>query len=157
MSSCVAEAGTRHAGSADAQAQNRCGKVHQHPSLVALRCGKTWPGADDKKHFAQDGLEAAPEPRQRETPPRAITSDGEFEARLIALACTEAPKGHARRTVRLPADKAGELDFAPSLSHMTAQRVLKNTLSLAGTDIGKFHRGKTRLSWPQWRMCCRLP
>ena len=49
--------------------------------------------------------------------------DGEFEARLIALACTEAPEGHARWTVRLLADKAVELNFAPSLSHRLASRL----------------------------------
>ncbi|MDR2112850.1 MAG: helix-turn-helix domain-containing protein, partial [Candidatus Accumulibacter sp.] len=37
-----------------------------------------------KKRFVEEGLEAALERKQRETPPRAVIFDGEFEARLIA-------------------------------------------------------------------------
>jgi transposase len=99
-----------------------------------------------KKRFVEDGLEAALERKHRETPPRAIVFDGEFEARLIALACTEAPEGHARWTVRLLADKAVELNFAPSISHMSVQRILKKAnLSLTGVNTGKSHRSKTQL------------
>jgi transposase len=99
-----------------------------------------------KKRFVEDGLEAALERKQRETPPRAIVFDGEFEARLIALACTKAPEGHARWTVRLLADKVVELNLAPSISHMSVQRILKKAnLSLTRVNIGKFHRSKTRL------------
>ena len=78
-----------------------------------------------KKRFVEEGLEVALERKQREIPPRAVVFDGEFEARLTALACSEVPEGHARWTVRLLADKAVELKFASSVSHMTAQRILK--------------------------------
>ena len=78
-----------------------------------------------KKHFVEDGLEAALERKPREKPPREVTFDGAFEARLIALACSDAPEGRRRWTVRLLADKAVELRFAASVSHMTVQRVLK--------------------------------
>jgi transposase len=92
-----------------------------------------------KKRFVEGGLEAALERKPRETPPREVTFDGAFEARLIALACSEAPEGRRRWTVRLLADKAVELDFAPSVSHMTVQRVLKKTnLNLTAADTGKF-------------------
>ena len=91
-----------------------------------------------KKRFVEEGLEAALERKPRETPPREVTFDGAFEARLIALACSEAPEGRRRWTVRLLADKAVELDFAPSVSHMTVQRVLKKTnLNLTAVDTGK--------------------
>jgi transposase len=92
-----------------------------------------------KKRFVEEGLEAALERKPRETPPREVTFDGAFEARLIALACSEAPEGRRRWTVRLLANKAVELDFAPSVSHMTVQRVLKKTnLNLTAADTGKF-------------------
>ena len=92
-----------------------------------------------KKRFVEEGLEAALERKPRETPPREVTFDGAFEARLIALACSEAPEGRRRWTVRLLADKAVELDFTPSVSHMTVQRVLKKTnLNLTAADTGKF-------------------
>jgi len=94
-----------------------------------------------KKHFVEDGLEAALVRKAREKPPRDVIFDGAFEARLIALACSEAPEGYRRWTVRLLADKAVELNFASSVSHMTVQRVLKKmNLSLTGASTGKFRR-----------------
>ena len=91
-----------------------------------------------KKRFVEDGLEAALERKPREKPPREIIFDGAFEARLIALACSDAPEGRRRWTVRLLADKAVELSFAESVSHMTVQRVLKKTnLSLISASTGK--------------------
>ena len=91
-----------------------------------------------KKRFVEDGLEAALERKPREKPPREVMFDGAFEARLIALACSDAPEGRRRWTVRLLADKAVELSFAASVSHMTVQRVLKKTnLSLTSASTGK--------------------
>lgn len=91
-----------------------------------------------KKRFVEDGLEAALERKPREKPPREVVFDGAFEARLIALACSDAPEGHRRWTVRLLADKAVELKFAESVSHMTVQRALKKTnLSLTSANTGK--------------------
>jgi len=91
-----------------------------------------------KKRFVEDGLEAALDRKPLEKPPREVVFDGAFEARLISLACSEAPAGHQRWTVRLLADKAVELRFAESVSHMTVQRVLKKTnLSLTSANIGK--------------------
>ena len=78
-----------------------------------------------KKRFVEEGLEAALVRKPRTRPPRPLIFDGAFEARLIALACSEAPEGRSRWTVRLLADKAVELNLAPSVSHMTVQRVLK--------------------------------
>jgi transposase len=91
-----------------------------------------------KKRFVEDGFEAALERKPREKPPRDVIFDGAFEARLIALACSSAPEGRRRWTVRLLADKAVELSFAESVSHMTVQRVLKKTnLSLTSASTGK--------------------
>lgn len=91
-----------------------------------------------KKRFVEEGLEAALDRKQREKPPREVIFDGAFEARLIALACSDTPDGHARWTVRLLADKAVELNFAASVSHMTVQRILKKTnLSLISANTGK--------------------
>ena len=91
-----------------------------------------------KKRFVEEGLESALERKPREKPPREVVFDGAFEARLIALACSDAPEGRQRWTVRLLADKAVELNFAPSVSHMTVQRVLKKTnLNLTSASTGK--------------------
>jgi hypothetical protein len=91
-----------------------------------------------KKRFVEYGFEAALVRKPREKPPRDVIFDGAFEARLITLACSDAPEGHRRWTVRLLADKAVELRFAESVSHMTVQRVLKKTnLSLTSASTGK--------------------
>ena len=78
-----------------------------------------------KKQFVEEGLEAALDRKPLEKPPREIVFDGAFEARLIALACSDAPEGRVRWTVRLLADKVVELEIAESVSHMTVQRILK--------------------------------
>ena len=80
-----------------------------------------------KQRFAEEGLAAALQRKQHQGPPRQMTFDGAFEARLIALACSQAPPGRCRWTVRLLADKAVELGFADKVSHMTVQRILKKT------------------------------
>jgi len=94
-----------------------------------------------KKQFVEEGLEAALDRKPLEKPPREIEFDGAFEARLVALACSDAPEGRARWTVRLLADKVVELEIAESVSHMTVQRILKKTnLSLTLASTGKSHR-----------------
>jgi len=49
------------------------------------------------------------------------------EARLTALACSDAPAGHARWTLRLLADRLVELDVVDAVSHTTVRRLLKKT------------------------------
>lgn len=98
-----------------------------------------------KKRFVEEGLKAALERKPREKPPQEVRFDGAFEARLIALACSDAPDGRDRWTVRLLADKAVELKMADNVSHMTVQRILKKTkLSLTSLPTGKSLREKTR-------------
>lgn len=63
--------------------------------------------------------------KPRETPPITPIATGEVEARIIALACSEAPEGYARWTVRLLSEKAVELDFIDKISPATVQRLLK--------------------------------
>jgi transposase len=62
---------------------------------------------------------------------------GEEEAHLVAMACSEPPEGHCRWTVRLLADKMVELEYLPSVSHMTVHNALKKTkLSLGKKKNG---------------------
>jgi transposase len=92
-----------------------------------------------KKRFVEEGLAEALERKQREKPPREVTFEGAFEARLIALACSKTPEGRRRWTVRLLAEKAVEMRLASSVSQMTVHRILKKTnLSLTSESIGKF-------------------
>ena len=80
-----------------------------------------------KKRFVEDGLDGALERKERETPPREVVFGGEFEARLVKLACSEAPAGHARWTIRLLRDKLIELRVVPTVSAMTVCNTLKKT------------------------------
>ena len=63
--------------------------------------------------------------KKRETPPVPAKATGELEARIVALACGEAPKGYARWSLRLLADKCVQLQYCTSMSHTTISRVLK--------------------------------
>lgn len=54
-------------------------------------------------------------------------ADGDLEARLVALSCSEPPEGHARWSLRLLADKLVELEIVDSISHETVRTVLKKT------------------------------
>jgi len=77
-----------------------------------------------RERCVSDGLELALQrkPRTRE---RTRRLDGEAEARLVQLACSEAPEGRARWTLRLLADKLVELEIVDSVSHESVRRVLK--------------------------------
>lgn len=79
-----------------------------------------------KQRFVEEGLEAALMRKPSSRAPQ-VTFDGAFEARLTALACSPAPEGRSRWTVRLLAEKVVELQIASSASTMTIHRVLKKT------------------------------
>ena len=67
-------------------------------------------------------------PKKRSKPSRPQKFDGEKEAHLIALACSPAPEGHARWTLRLlVSEKMVELNHFSSVSHETIRRTLKKT------------------------------
>jgi putative transposase len=79
-----------------------------------------------RDRYLQAGLQALDEkPRSG----RPIRIDGKQRARIIALACSKPPKGRARWTLRLLADKAVELGYCTGLSHTHARQILKKTNS----------------------------
>ena len=65
--------------------------------------------------------------KKRLTPPVEPTVTGEVEARLIALACSTPPEGHARWSLRLLEKHVALVDDIPNLDHSTIGRVLKKT------------------------------
>ena len=79
-----------------------------------------------RERFCRQGLDAALE---RSAPDRIYerSFDGRAEARLIALACSEAPQGRERWSMRLLAQKAVELGIVQSASHETVRKTLKKT------------------------------
>ncbi len=97
-----------------------------------------------KKRFVEDGMEVAIGRKKREKPPIETRYDGAFDARLLQLACSEAPRGHHRWTVRLLSEKVVELNIAPTCSAMAVCRSLKKTnFSRTGANTGRYHRTKT--------------
>lgn len=84
-----------------------------------------------KKRFVEEGLDAALG-RQQSQRIYERKADGELEAHLVALSCSEPPEGFARWSLRLLADRAVELEYADSLSYETVRRVLKKTKSNRG-------------------------
>src|SRR5574337_1013596 len=78
-----------------------------------------------RQRFVEGGLERALKDGPR---PGAVPKlDAKQCAHVIALACSDAPAGHARWTLRLLADKVVELGMADSFSHEAVRRLLKKT------------------------------
>ncbi len=82
-----------------------------------------------RRQLVEEGLEAVLARKKRATPPIAPIFDGEAQARLIALACSEPPAGHARWSIRLLADKVVELEIVEAAHFNTVGRALKKTIS----------------------------
>ena len=72
-----------------------------------------------RQRLVEEGLEAALERKKQEKPPRERILDGESEARLIAIACGQAPEGRAKWTMQLLAEKMVELEIVDSGSRRT--------------------------------------
>ena len=79
-----------------------------------------------KKRFMEEGMETVLErrPTRREY---ATKIDGDAEAKLVTLCCSEPPKGYSKWSLRLLADKMVELHYVESISHVTVRSVLKKT------------------------------
>ena len=80
-----------------------------------------------RKRCCQVGPMGTLERKQRETPPVARKITGEVEARIVQLACSEAPEGRSRWTLNLLAEKVVELEIIDSISDESVRQVLKKT------------------------------
>jgi transposase len=84
-----------------------------------------------RQRFVETNLETALSRQvQQQRKPRRL--DGEQEAHLIAITCSEAPEGHARWSLRLLADRMVELEYVESVCHETVRQTLKKTTSSPG-------------------------
>ena len=98
----------------------------RHPDEIAQTLGISVPTIFNiKRRYLSDSLDAALYDRPRSGKPCKI--DGTARAKITALACSQAPSGHARWTLRLLADKSIELGFVETISHDTVGEVLKKT------------------------------
>ena len=92
-----------------------------------------------RRRYVEQGLATALGEAPRSGGPRRF--DGAARAALTALACTPAPTGHSRWTLRLLADKAVELCLVETISHETVGQALKKTkCSPNASSIGAWGR-----------------
>ncbi len=82
-----------------------------------------------RRQLVEEGMMAVLSRKKRKTPPIQPIFDGEAQARLIALACSEPPAGHARWSIRLLANKVVELEIVEQAHFNTVGRALKKTTS----------------------------
>jgi hypothetical protein len=79
-----------------------------------------------KKKFVEEGFDASLE-RRPTTRIYERKTDGDVEAKLVSLCCSDPPKGFAKWSLRLLADKMVELNYVESISHVAVRTVLKKT------------------------------
>ena len=80
-----------------------------------------------RRRFVEHGLGAALDRKKQDRPSRRPLVDGDLEAHLIALRCSDPPEGTDRWTLRLLAEKLVELEIVPGISHETVRQALKKT------------------------------
>jgi hypothetical protein len=86
-----------------------------------------------KKRFVAEGLDVALNGRKGSRV-YAKKVDGDFEAHLVALSCSEPPEGFARWSLRLLADKVVELGYIDSISHEAVRSILKKRNRALATE-----------------------
>jgi len=95
-----------------------------------------------KKRFVIESMEAALN-RRKGSRVYVKKADGDFEAHLVALSCSEPPSGFARWSLRLLADKVVELGYIDSISHEAVRGILKKrNQTLAAKGMGNSTRAK---------------
>lgn len=100
----------------------------QHPATIADTLGVSVATVFNiKRRYLTAGLDATLRDKPRSGKP--VTINGVARAKITALACSSAPDGHARWSLRLLADKAVELGFCDSISHTSVNAILKKTRS----------------------------
>lgn len=82
--------------------------------------------------YCKEGIERALHDKKRSGRPGILT--GRDEAHFSAIACSEAPDGRERWTLRLLADKLVEQKIVDSISHMSVGNYLKKTKSNPGKN-----------------------
>ena len=89
-----------------------------------------------KKRFVEDGLEEALG-RKKSSRVYDIKIDGDVEAKIVKLCCSEPPEGYGKWSLRLLADKMVEFNYVDSISYVSVGNVLKKTnLNLGGSRVG---------------------
>jgi len=80
-----------------------------------------------RERFVEHGMDAAIERKKQDAPSRKPILDGEKQAHLLAIACSQPPEGHARWTLQLLADEMVRVEIVETISYETVRRALKKT------------------------------
>ncbi len=80
-----------------------------------------------RKQLVEEGFEAVLSRREYTQKVSRKKIDGDVEAHLIALCCSNPPEGRVRWTLRLLADKVVELGYVDNISHEAVRQTLKKT------------------------------
>lgn len=100
----------------------------EHPTSIATLIGVSIPTVYSvRNRYKAEGWESAIEERPRSGKPREI--DGKARAAITALACSDAPEGYHRWSLRLLADRAVKLEIVAQISHEEVRQILKKTNS----------------------------
>ena len=98
-----------------------------------------------KKKFVQEGLEPALN-RQASQCEYDVKIDGRLEAQLVAMSGSAPPAGHARRSLRLLAERLVQLEYIDSVSYETVRRALKKrTQAVEKSRLGNCAPGQRRI------------
>ena len=109
------------------RSQGQQKKLHEVADAMLTSIGTV---SNVKRRYLKGGLEHGLHDRPR--PGSKPKIDGEVEAHLIALVCSDPPEGQVRWTLRLLADKLVELELVESISHVAIGDALKKTSSSLG-------------------------
>lgn len=141
-------------GKTSAQQVNRAHMILQAADGVSVEeiaksfrvCPATVTGRLER--FRSERLEAL---HDRPRPGRPLTHTGKQEAKLIALACTPAPGGRVRWTLRLLAAEASRLEIFPEISHRGVRLILKKAISNRGSMMSGVSPRLMQTFWPKWK------
>jgi hypothetical protein len=109
-----------------------------------------------RKRCVTAGLEAALDHRPQPPRPDKVKIKGNVEQQLLALACSDPPRGRCHWTLQLLADELVVLGLVDTISTVTVWQALKKMPSSHGSSRpGVSRPRRTPSSSGAWRMCCR--
>ena len=120
-----------------AQVILKCDQGPEGPGWIDVRIAEAF-GCTTRslENWRKKAVEKGPlsllQRKVRLTPPTPPRLDGEKEARLVALACSDPPEGRARWTMQLLAERLVQLEVVDSISHETVRSALKKMTSNRG-------------------------
>ena len=96
-----------------------------------------------RQQFVEQGLQGSLERKPRSDAGTPKKMDGEVEAKLVSLCCSEPPAGHERWTLSLLVDELCRLKVVASVCRESVRKTLKKTGSSLGKRSGSASRKKT--------------